>query len=193
MRTSLRIGLLVVLAAAAACGRPESSVPSPETRPTVAPTPKPAGMTRAELAEAIVRQRYGETFSFPPTPFFDDVPASDARFRFVQRFRADGLTMGCSGNPPLFCPDVPAKRYMLATVIVRARSGETFKSSEKPLYEDVPASHANFRYVQKATEDGIVTACAPGRFCPEDVPSPEDCRRTIASFVGKAPAKNAKP
>lgn len=191
MSASARLAVVLGVAAVVACGRGESPSPPPAPRPTAMPSR--AALTRAELAEAMERQRYGENFSYPQTPFFADVPASHPRFRFIQRFRADGFTMGCGGVPLNFCPDVPVQRYMLATVIVRARSGETFSTSEKPLYEDVPATHANFRYVQKATEDGILAACAPGRFCPADVPSPEDCRKAVASFVPKAPEKNAKP
>lgn len=36
-----------------------------------------------------------------------------------------------------------------------------------PLYQDVPAAFWGFSYVQPASELGLMSGCAAGKFCPD--------------------------
>lgn len=78
--------------------------------------------TRQQAATFIVRAKMkgilGESFTFPATPYFTDVPASDPNFSYIQKFRELGLTNGCSATT--FCPSGPLLREQLATFIIRA-------------------------------------------------------------------------
>jgi hypothetical protein len=148
---------------------------TPSATPSVAPAP----LTRAEFAELIVKARDGDAFTFPAEPFFTDVPAGDPRFKYVQKFRADKLTMaeGSLGAT------TAVTRYMLASFVVRARFGEDFDYPKKALFSDVPESHANFKYVQKAVAAGFLSGCEKGTFCPDQVVSPDEGRRVVKAAL----------
>jgi hypothetical protein len=81
-------------------------------------------VTRETAAVFIVRGKmkalFGDTFTYPTTQIFADVPPSDPNFNFVQKFSELGLTSGCSANPVLFCPNTPLTRDAAAVFIARA-------------------------------------------------------------------------
>jgi hypothetical protein len=56
----------------------------------------------------------------PLTATFNDVPTSHPFFRFVEALAASGVTAGCSGAPPLFCPDAPITRGEMAVFLSAA-------------------------------------------------------------------------
>jgi hypothetical protein len=62
-------------------------------------------------------------FSVRPTPaplvtaqIFNDVPPSHPFFAFIQALAAEGITIGCSVSPPLFCPDAGLTRGQAAVL-----------------------------------------------------------------------------
>ena len=79
-------------------------------------------VTRRQAAVFIIRGKlsglFGQTFSFPSTPYFTDVPATDTTFPFIQKFRELGITRGCAANA--FCPDQIITREQAAVLLVRA-------------------------------------------------------------------------
>jgi hypothetical protein len=80
--------------------------------------------TRETAAVFIIRGKmkglFGDNFPFPATPIFNDVPATDPNFSFVQKLNELGITNGCSASPALFCPNTPLTRDMIAVFLVRA-------------------------------------------------------------------------
>jgi hypothetical protein len=56
----------------------------------------------------------------PQTATFNDVPTSDAAFAFVEALSASGITAGCGGFPPLYCPDAPLTRRQMAVFLAKA-------------------------------------------------------------------------
>jgi S-layer homology domain len=81
-----------------------------------------ASITRSEAAVFIVRAKlgslFGDSFSYPATAYFSDVPSTDGRFPFIQKLRELGITQGCS--PTTFCPNQAIPREQMATFLVRA-------------------------------------------------------------------------
>jgi hypothetical protein len=54
----------------------------------------------------------------PGSPTFNDVPASDGAFQFVEALVASGITAGCgNGN---YCPDAPLTRRQMAVFLSKA-------------------------------------------------------------------------
>ncbi len=144
-----------------------------------------SGMTRAQIAEEIIKARYGQSFKYRAEPFFVDVPEDHPQFRFIQRFGQEKLTMGFSEDPAYFGPDALVTRYMLATFLVRARHGESFRFPNGPLFDDVPPNHKNFRYVQKAAAEGVFMKEGTRLFHPEDVPSVHECKRAVSAAISR--------
>lgn len=127
-----------------------------------------ATTTRGEMAVFIITAMFGSNnFSYSTTPYFNDVPASDPFFKFIQKMADLGITAGCGSSD--FCPDDPVTRGEMAVLLITARYGTiplTYPST--PYFTDVPPSSSYFPFVQKMAQLGITAGCAVGVYCPND-------------------------
>jgi hypothetical protein len=59
----------------------------------------------------------------------------------------------------------------MAVFLVRSRlgigPGDAFSYRSAPYFEDVPATHPFFAYIQKLRELGITTGCGANLYCPD--------------------------
>jgi hypothetical protein len=124
--------------------------------------------TRAELASALIRMKYGATFTYPATPYFTDVPSGHWAFSYIQRLASDGITSGCGTS--LYCPDDNATRAHAAVFLVKMKYGDSFSYPLTPFFTDVPASHSAFKYIQKLRDANLTAGCNAGgtTYCPDD-------------------------
>jgi hypothetical protein len=78
-------------------------------------------VTRVQMAAFVIRAKFGllagQTFPFPPAPYFTDVAADDPFFGYVQKMRDLAITLGCTTTQ--YCPDQPATRGQMAVFLVR--------------------------------------------------------------------------
>ena len=72
------------------------------------------------VTQAKLKGLFGNTFTYPTTPYFTDVPNTHPAFASIQKFRELGLTKGCSATPAMFCPDAPLTREQAAVFIINA-------------------------------------------------------------------------
>jgi hypothetical protein len=56
----------------------------------------------------------------PNTPTFNDVPADDPSFQYIEALVASGITSGCATNPPRYCPDASLTRRQMAVFLSKA-------------------------------------------------------------------------
>jgi len=82
-----------------------------------------ASVTRGQMAAFVIRGKLrslygGDTFPFPSTAFFTDVPTAHPFFGFIQEMRDLGVTNGCTATT--YCPDANVTREQMAAFIVRA-------------------------------------------------------------------------
>ena len=61
------------------------------------------------------------TFTYPPTPYFTDVPSTDIYFKFVQKMAQLGFWTGCGGGS--YCESSAVSRDQMAPMIMRAMMG----------------------------------------------------------------------
>lgn len=54
----------------------------------------------------------------PAVPTFNDVPASDTGFAFIEALTGSGITAGCGGGN--YCPDAPLTRRQMAVFLAKA-------------------------------------------------------------------------
>ena len=54
----------------------------------------------------------------PPTPTFNDVPATDPAFQFIEALARSGISVGCGGGN--YCPDAPLTRRQMAVFLAKA-------------------------------------------------------------------------
>ena len=132
----------------------------------------------------------GGTFTYSPTPYFTDVPASSNQFKYIQKLHDLGIAGGETSNT--YRPDLPVTREEMAVFITLARLGPntTFTWSATQQFADVPplvngATNAFFKYVQKLAEMGITGGCTAATqttladFCPNGAVT----RDTMAIFL----------
>jgi hypothetical protein len=133
----------------------------------------------------IVVALLGDSFSYPQTAYFTDVPAGNQYFKYVQKLKELGITAGCSLTT--FCPDDNIKRGEMATFIIRTKLRASNSDLVQPPYpmlpffQDVAGSHIFFPYIQKLKHLGLTSGCTPTSFCPEDLTS----RGALAAFISR--------
>lgn len=120
--------------------------------------------TRGQMAVFVVRSMLlTDDFSFRSTPYFNDVPSTHPQFKWIQKLRELGITTGCSLIT--YCPDDMVTRGQMATFLVRARFGPTFRNPSTPYFTDVPSSNTFFPFVQKLRQSGVTTGCSATAYC----------------------------
>jgi hypothetical protein len=113
---------------------------------------------------------------------FSDVPQSHWADTYIAAIYHALITRGCSQNPLMYCPDNTVTRDQMAAFIIRAKEGENFSYSSGPYFNDVPASHWAFKYIQRLKELGITTGCGIGNYCPDNTVT----RDQMAAFLVRA-------
>jgi hypothetical protein len=137
-------------------------------------------VTRADMAEFIINGLYGESFIYSSTPYFSDVPADHASFKYIQKMYEEGITTGCGGNN--YCPDGSVNRAQMAVFIIRALYGEGFEHTGAPYFADVSSRHWAFGHIQRMKDDGITGGCSETEYCPAMAVT----RAQMAVFLGRA-------
>ena len=133
-------------------------------------------VTRQEMAAVIVRAVTGTTTPaiYNPTPYFEDVPATNQFFPHIQKLQELGITTGCGDGQ--FCPSDPIPRWEMAIFMVRARLalyGASFTFSSTPYFADVPTNVEGngmpFPFIQRSYEENITAGCGtnPLIYCPD--------------------------
>jgi len=78
-------------------------------------------VTRAQMAVFLLRSMYGSGYTPPSAEgIFDDVPVTHWASDWIEQLYDEGITGGCSTDPPLYCPDDLVTRAQMAVFIVRA-------------------------------------------------------------------------
>jgi hypothetical protein len=130
-------------------------------------------LLRGQAAVAVVNMFDIDTAS-PTQPSFTDVPRSHLFYKYVEALKRDGITAGCSVNPPKFCINDPITRFQLS-VFLTAAGG--FTPSERHSFADVGQSQQ--RFIDIAIERGWFEPCSQG-FCPNQPVTRAEMARIIA-------------
>jgi hypothetical protein len=125
-------------------------------------------ITRAQVATFLGRTLFGTgTFPYPQDPYFSDAGASNPAFRYVQKLRESGVTVGCA--TARFCPDDPLTRGQMAALLTRAILGtEVFPFPATPFFQDVVATNPFFGNIQKIRQLGVTEGCTVTTYCPSE-------------------------
>jgi len=131
---------------------------------------------------------------------FDDVPKTLSQWAFVEALVREHITGGCSGTPPLYCPDSNVTRAAMAKFLCLA-AGKTWLAKPSATFADVPMSHPFFGWIERLADSGSWGGTAPTGgcriegsnkyYCPNDPVT----RQQMAKFLCVAAGKTwlAKP
>lgn len=120
-----------------------------------------AGVSADFPAAAYGNQFYLESIQF------EDIASDGMLTEAAALALAYQITDGCSAEPLRFCPNAVASRGQMAVFIIRALlGGDDFVFVAEPFFDDVPASHPFYRWIQKMRELGITGGCGERLYCP---------------------------
>ena len=78
-------------------------------------------VSRAQTTVLLLKTSHGPTFSPPAcVGAFADVACPSLFADWIEEAAAEGITSGCSSNPPSFCPSSPTSRGQSAALLARA-------------------------------------------------------------------------
>jgi hypothetical protein len=101
------------------------------------------------------------------TPVFGDVPASSPFCRWIEELARRGVTAGCGGGN--YCPNDSVSREQMAVFVLTTLDPNLNPPAcTTPLFTDVPADSPFCRWIEELVRRGVVTGCAPQRYCPAD-------------------------
>lgn len=135
-------------------------------------------MTRGQMAALVVSALDGVNYVqgglprfYTLTPYFQDVPATDPYFPFVQRLADLNLADACQTSPSMFCPSQPETQGQIAKLMIQgwmyANKLSSFTYSPLPYFNDVPASDPDYPYIQKIRDLGFWLGCKAAQYCPD--------------------------
>jgi uncharacterized repeat protein (TIGR01451 family) len=132
-------------------------------------------VARAEIAVFLERGMRGSGFSPPPASgiVFDDVPEGHWGAAWIEQLVTDGITGGCSTNPPLYCPGGMVTRAQMAIFLERAMhwpAAYTPPPASGTVFNDVPIDHWAAAWIEQLASDGITGGCSasPPLYCPDN-------------------------
>lgn len=101
---------------------------------------------------------------------FYDVPPSHAFYGFIEILARNGITSGCSVNPPLYCPQNSVTRGQMAVFLLRSQEGGSYTppACVSPVFGDVPCSHAFAAWINEISARGVTSGCGGGNYCPQN-------------------------
>ena len=144
-------------------------------------------LTREQLAAMLVRAVHGPDSAPPPvsTETFADVPFGHWSHIFVEDIAKRKITEGCgmdSQGRPLFCPSTFVTRAELAVFLLRL-SGIVAPPPPNPATFGDISTHWARIYIEEAVKQGLMQACAPNMFCPEQHATRAEVAETLVGAL----------
>ena len=112
---------------------------------------------------------------------FSDVEVSDWYLPYVERMADRGVTVGCSSDPPKYCPDRNVTRGQMASFLTRALD---LPPAESAGFVDVDSDGAHSDNINRLSAAGITVGCKsePFQYCP----GRSVTRAQMAAFIYRA-------
>ena len=112
---------------------------------------------------------------------FHDITNDQWWIRYVEQLAERNITLGCSTDPPRYCPNQPVTRAQMASFLVRAFQ---LPPAEPPTRFNDTANNAHAADIDTLAAAGITLGCStdPPQFCPNQPVT----RAQMASFLHRA-------
>jgi len=128
-------------------------------------------------------------------PTFTDVTCTNSAWAFVEALVRQGITSGCQGTPPLYCPYSNVTRAQMAVFLCKA-AGKAPLNRATPTFADIPATHWAYGYVERLADatswggnpptSGCKMVGSAKYFCPDDAVTREQMAKFLCLAAGKS-------
>jgi hypothetical protein len=143
--------------------------------------------TREQMSVFVLLAKEGASYSPPACtmPVFGDVPASSPFCRWIEELARRGVTAGCGGGN--YCPTAAVSREQMAVFVLRTLDPALDPPAcATPIFDDVPADSSFCRWIEELVRRGVVSGCAPRRYCPADPVTREQMAVFLTGTFGLA-------
>jgi plastocyanin len=132
-------------------------------------------VTRAQMAVFLLRVEHGQGYAPPVcTGVFQDVPCPGGfAVDWIEQLHFEGVTGGCSTNPPLYCPELAVTRAQMAVFLLEVEHGSSYTPpacAAPGIFGDVscPGGFA-VDWIEQLSHEGITGGCSasPLLYCPD--------------------------
>lgn len=127
-------------------------------------------VTRGQLAVMLIAAASGTSYTPPActTAPFPDVPCTNPLAPWIAEVKRRNIASGCNTQGD-YCPNAAVTRAQMAVMTLRAREASTYvpPACTAASYGDLPCTHWAAPYVEELRRRGVVSGCAPDRYCPE--------------------------
>jgi hypothetical protein len=149
--------------------------------------------TRGQLAKIVVLAQGWAIYS-PAVPTFQDVPATDAFYTFIETAYHQGIISGygCGTSCLEYRPGNNVTRGQLCKIVVLARGWPLYMPGT-PTFQDVAANNPFFAYIETAYARNIISGYSCGTSCLEFRPGSNATRGQISKIVYMAVTQILEP
>ena len=125
------------------------------------------------MAVFLLRGIHGAAYQPPAATgtMFADVPLTQPFAKWIEQLAREGITAGCSINPPQYCPDPGVTRAQMAVFLLRAKHGAAYEppAATGTMFADVPLSQPFAKWIEQLATEGITAGCStsPPQYCPD--------------------------
>jgi RHS repeat-associated protein/uncharacterized repeat protein (TIGR01451 family) len=127
-------------------------------------------VTRDQMAAFIIRALGDFNPPAPASQRFNDVEPSNIFYSFIDEMAVKQITLGCSTNPPLYCPSLNVTREQMAAFIIRSLHAPGYQppppSTQR--FNDVAPSNIFYSFIDEMAVRQITLGCStsPPLYCP---------------------------
>jgi len=134
-------------------------------------TSQASNVSAEEVAQGDILYGVDYASEADAAPVFTDVPYSYWAWEWIETLYWNGVTAGCSTNPPMYCPEDAVTRAQMAVFLERGVHGSDYQPpvvGSSSGFNDVATSYWAAAWIKQLAADGITTGCGGGNYCPED-------------------------
>jgi hypothetical protein len=134
---------------------------------TAAAATRPAQHWDTTADEALNVPGQAKTWTLHVGGSFDDVPASNPFYRFIETLFHRSITGGCSATS--YCPLSNTTREQMSVFVLVSKEGAGYQPpacAPPNLFADVPETSPFCRFIEELANRQVVAGCGPNLYCP---------------------------
>jgi hypothetical protein len=139
-------------------------------------------VSRQQMAAFIMRALREFNPPAPTTQRFSDVQPDNIFYSYIDLLAARNITLGCSANPPQYCPNDTVTRAQMAAFLMRALGEFNPPPPAAQRFNDVPSTNPFYAFIDRMAVLQITLGCGNGNYCPNDGVT----RAQMAAFLVRA-------